>query len=227
MHAMTDPLIESFPFLQTVPRASREAFLAQSVRKSLEHKQVLVRDGNECAYLPFVLEGTLRLFKSSETGRELTLYRIERGESCILTATCILNGTSFPAIAEAEGSTRVLLAPAKLLVRFVEEHAEWRRFVFGLYSKRLDIVLSLVDEVAFQHIDERIAGYLLKHAVGSDGAVTTTHVEIASELGTSREVVTRILRDFEAAGMIETRRGSILIRRRAELEGMLGTPPLA
>jgi CRP/FNR family transcriptional regulator, anaerobic regulatory protein len=224
---MTDPLLESFPFLKTIPQASREAFLAQAVHKSLEHKQVLVRDGTECGYLPFVLEGTLRVFKTSESGREITLYRIERGESCVLTATCILNGTSFPAIAEAEGKTEVLLSPSRLLMGFVDKHAEWRRFVFGLYSKRLDNVLSLVDQVAFQHIDERIAGYLLKHAVGSDGAVTTTHGEIASELGTSREVVTRILRDFEAAGMIETMRGRILIRGRAKLVAMLGTPPLA
>jgi CRP/FNR family transcriptional regulator len=82
-----DPVLESFPFLAAVPRASREAFVAQAVRKSLEHRQVLVRDGNECAYLPFVVNGTLRVFKTSEAGKEITLYRIERGESCILTAT--------------------------------------------------------------------------------------------------------------------------------------------
>jgi hypothetical protein len=105
------------------------------------------------------------------------LNRIERGESCILTATCILNGSSFPAIAEAEGSTDVLLAPARLLVRFVEE-------------------------VAFHHIDSRIAAYLLKFVEGREGVVSRTHAEIASELGTSREVVTRILRDFEAAGCV-------------------------
>jgi CRP/FNR family transcriptional regulator len=222
---MRDQLSESFPFLQSVPRASREAFLAQAVRKSLAHKQVLIRDGNDCAYLPFVLEGTLRVFKTSETGKELTLYRVERGESCILTATCILNGARFPAIAEAEGSTDVLLAPARLLVRFVEDHAEWRRFVFGLYSKRLEIVLSLVEEVAFRHVDARIAGYLLNFATGQEGAVNRTHSEIASELGTSREVVTRILRDFEAGGMIETFRGKIVILRRADLEKKLENPP--
>lgn len=222
---MHEQISEAFPFLQSIPRASRDAFLAQAVRKSLENKQVLVRDGNECAYLPFVLEGTLRVFKTSETGKELTLYRIERGESCILTATCILNGSSFPAIAEAEGSTDVLLAPAKLLVRFVEEYAEWRRFVFRLYSKRLEIVLSLVEEVAFHHIDSRIAAYLLKFVEGQKGVASKTHAEIASELGTSREVVTRILRDFEADGMIETLRGKIRILRAADLHKKSGIPP--
>jgi CRP/FNR family transcriptional regulator, anaerobic regulatory protein len=222
---MHERISEAFPFLQSVPERSREAFLAQAVRKSLENKQVLVHDGNECSSLPFVLEGTLRVFKTSETGKELTLYRIERGESCILTATCILNGTSFPAIAEAEGSTDVLLAPARLLVRFVEEYTEWRRFVFGLYSKRLEIVLSLVEEVAFHHIDSRIAAHLLKFAEGEQNVVSRTHAEIASELGTSREVVTRILRDFEAEGMIQTLRGKIKIIGTSDLEKKSGIPP--
>jgi CRP/FNR family transcriptional regulator, anaerobic regulatory protein len=222
---MPNQVIETFPFLQSVPQISRRAFLAQAVRKTLEDKQVIVRDGNECAYLPLVLEGTLRVFKTSETGKELTLYRIERGESCILTATCILNGNSFPAIAEAEKRTEVLLAPARLFVRFVEEYPEWRRFVFGLYSKRLEIVLSLVEEVAFHHIDSRIAAYLLKSAKGQEGVVSRTHSEIASELGTSREVVTRILRDFEAEGMIQTLRGKIKILGTANLEKKSGISP--
>jgi CRP/FNR family transcriptional regulator, anaerobic regulatory protein len=222
---MTDLVTDAFPFLKTVPRASRDAFLAQAVRKSLEHKQVLARDGNECGHLPFVLDGTLRIFKTSDSGREITLYRIERGESCVLSATCILNGSTFPAIAEAEGRTEVLLSPSKLLMGFVDQHVEWRRFVFGLYSKRLDTVLSLVDEIAFQHVDERVAGYLLRNAVGKDRSVTRTHGEIAAELGTSREVVTRILRDFEAEGTIETTRGRIFVRRPVDLE-RLTIPPL-
>jgi CRP/FNR family transcriptional regulator len=222
---MHDQVSDVFPFLQSIPPRSREVFLTQAVRKSLANKQVLVRDGNECAYLPFVLEGTLRVFKISETGKELTLYRIERGESCILTATCILNGNRFPAIAEAEQRTEVLLVPARLLVRFVEEYAEWRRFVFSLYSKRLEIVLSLVEEVAFHHVDMRIAAYLLKSAKGHQGIVSRTHAEIASELGTSREVVTRILRDFEADGLIQTLRGKIKILGASDLEKKSGVPP--
>ena len=94
-------------------------------------------------------------------------------------------------------------------MHLVEEHAEWRRFVFGLYAKRLDIVLSLVEEIAFSHIDARIAAFLLKSAAGRDHAVARTHGEIAAELGTSREVVTRILKDFESRGTIETLRGKI------------------
>jgi CRP/FNR family transcriptional regulator len=214
---MRDQVIDAFPFLRNLAPKSREVFLAQGVRMRLEHKKVLARDGKECVYLPLVLEGTLRVYISSETGKELTLYRIERGESCILTATCILNGGSFPAIAEAEGQTDVFLVPAKLLVRLVEEAAEWRRFIFGLYAKRLEIVLTMVEEVAFHHIDSRIAAHLARSAADKQQLVSTTHGEIAAELGTSREVVTRILKDLEADGLIETLRGKIRILRPVEL----------
>lgn len=221
---MDEPLFNAFPILRTAPPRSQELLLAQGVRKSLAHKQVLVRPGSECAYLPLVLKGTLRVYKSSETGKELTLYRIEQGESCILTATCILSGGSFPAVAESEGDTDVMLLPSRLLVSLVAEHAEWRKFVFGLYSKRLEIVLALVEEVAFHHVDRRIAAYLIKTARGRQNVVDRTHAEIASELGTSREVVTRILKDFESSGLITTLRGRIRILKPAGLEEK-GTNP--
>lgn len=222
---MDELLFDAFPILKTAPQRSKELLVTQGIRKSLAHKQVLVRDGNECAFLPLVLKGTLRVYKTSETGKELTLYRIEQGESCILTATCILNGGRFPAIAESEGATEVMLLPSRLLVNLVEEHAEWRRFVFGLYSKRLEVVLALVEEVAFHHVDARIAAYLVKFARGRQNVVSRTHAEIASELGTSREVVTRILKDFEADGLITTLRGRIRVLRPTDLKDK-GSDPL-
>ncbi len=200
-------VLEVFPFFSTLPAATRDLLLSRAVTKKLSHKEVLVRDGGECRYLPFVLEGTLRLFKTSPGGREITLYRIEKGESCILSATCILTDGSFPAIAEAEGETEILLIPSQLIADTVEDHPEWRRFLFGLYARRLEDVLMLVDEVAFHHVDARLAAWLLKHA--SAARVDRTHGEIADELGTSREVVTRILKDFESDGLIETSRGRI------------------
>ncbi len=204
-------VISAFPFLRAVPRSSREALLSSALSKTLEHRQVLVSGGGRCSWLPLVLEGTLRVYKVSDSGKELTLYRIERGESCILTATCILNDASFPAIAESEGRSVVALAPAKLIVRLVDEHPEWRRFVFNLYARRLDAVLSLVEQVAFHHIDARLASVLLDSTAGKSRVVRKTHGQIAAELGTSREVVSRILRDFEVEGLVDTLRGSIRI----------------
>jgi CRP/FNR family transcriptional regulator len=104
-----------------MPDRTRQLLLSRSVRRSLRHKELLVRGGRECAYLPLVLSGSLRIYKSSESGRELTLIRIERGESCVLSATCILQGGAFPALAEAEGETELLLVPADLHLRLVDE----------------------------------------------------------------------------------------------------------
>ncbi|HET6485336.1 MAG TPA: Crp/Fnr family transcriptional regulator [Spirochaetia bacterium] len=208
--------LSAFPFLDSVPSASREQFLSQAIAKRLEPDQILVSGGSECAYLPLVLEGTLRVYKVSSEGRELTLYRIERGESCVLTATCIMNHDGFPAIARAEGPTLVALLPARLLSGLVEKHPAWRAFVFGLYARRLDSMLALVEEVAFRHVDQRIAGYLLS-APSRVGAVRTTHARIALEIGTSREVVSRILKDFESRGILRVSRGAVLILLPEEL----------
>lgn len=123
----TEKALLAFPFLSSVPPGSRQAFLSRSVPKALEHRQVLAGDGSACAYLPLVLEGTLRVYKVSESGKELTLYRIERGESCVLTATCILTGGSFPAMAESEGRSLVALLPGALIASLVEEDRELTR----------------------------------------------------------------------------------------------------
>ena len=211
-------VLQTFPFFATLSPKTRELLLGHAVTKKLAHKQVLVRDGGECAYLPFVLEGTLRLYKTSPGGREITLYRIEKGESCILSATCILTDGSFPAVAEAEGDTEILLIPSRLMAEAVEDNPDWRRFLFGLYARRLESVLTLVDEVAFHHMDARLAAYLLKNASARRRAVDRTHGEIADELGTSREVVTRILRDFESDGLIQTSRGRILVKGPEKLQ---------
>jgi CRP/FNR family transcriptional regulator len=211
MLSSRDSLTDAFPFLTTLPGRGQESFSAHAVRKSLDDGQILVGAGNDCAYLPFVMSGSLRIYKISESGKELTLYRIARGESCILTTTCILNGNSFPAIAQAEGPTDVVLIPSRLFVGYVEEYPQWRRFVFGLYSKRLEMVLTLVEEVAFRHVDSRIAAFLLKNASVGENTVERTHQQIASEVGTSREVVSRILKDFETAGIVATLRAKIKI----------------
>ena len=214
---MHGELIRIFPFLATLPARERDALLSASVRKTLENRQGLVRAGMECAHVPFVITGMLRIFKASENGRELTLYRIEPGETCILTATCVLSGNGFPANAEAEGPTEVLLMPSRRLLPLMEESPAWRTFLFGLYAKRLDMALTLVEEVAFHHVDERISALLAREGAAGAGVISRTHEQIADELGTSREVVTRILRDFELAGTIQTSRGKIRVLKPGDL----------
>ncbi len=218
--AAREDVIDAFPFVGEMDPRPQARLFAAIVSKRLENGEVLAREGSECGYLPFILSGTLRVYKVGEQGKELTLYRIDRGESCILTATCILTKGEFPATAQAEGRTEVLLVPATLFRSFIDEFPPWRRYLFDLYSKRLEVVISVVEEVAFRHVDARIAAFLLDAEKTS--VVQATHQRIASEVGTSREVVTRILKDFESEGLISASRGMVAVVDRPALTRRAG-----
>ena len=166
--------------------------------------------GDACDQLAIVLAGTVRVYKVGESGREITLYRIEETESCVLTASCILSRTQFPALAVAETDVEAVLIPAYVLRDWVARYEPWRDYVFDMMSQRLADVIATVEEVAFRRMDARIAEFLA--GLGENGAtIPITHQEIASELGTAREVVSRILKDLERGGLIALSRGAVTL----------------
>ena len=167
-------------------------------------------EGDACDQLAIVLAGTVRVYKVGESGREITLYRIEETESCVLTASCILSRTQFPALAVAETDVEAVLIPAYVLRDWVARYEPWRDYVFDMMSQRLADVIATVEEVAFRRMDARIAEFLAE--LGENGAtIPITHQEIASELGTAREVVSRILKDLERGGLIALSRGAVTL----------------
>jgi CRP/FNR family transcriptional regulator len=141
-------------------------------------------------------------------GREITLYRFGNGESCILTANAILNQKTFPAVAVVESEAEAVMIPSNTFRDWVRHYDFWREFVFELLSQRLASVMSILDEVVFRRMDARIAAFLLKRA-RPEPRIQITHQEIAAELGTSREVVSRILEGFASAGLISVSRGEL------------------
>jgi CRP/FNR family transcriptional regulator len=205
-------LTQAFGFLAPAPKndfSRRFAEAATAVR--LEKGASVCQEGSVCSHLALVYEGTARVYKLGENGREITLYRIGPGESCILTASCILSSSPFPAFAECETMVRAAVVPAIEVQRWLAESAPWRDYVFGLLARRLADIISVVEEVAFHRMDRRIAGYLTEQSARDGLTLHATHQEIASELGTSREVVSRILKDFEHRQLIRVSRGSIAI----------------
>jgi CRP/FNR family transcriptional regulator len=172
--------------------------------------------GQECTHLALVLEGRARVYELAESGREITLYRIEASECCILTASCILGGERFPAIASCERDLQVILIPAPHVEDFMLRFPAWRRFIWRLLATRLSGVLMLLEEVTFRRLDQRLLRYLLQRGKenGHDD-LAITHQTIADDLGTSREVVSRVLKDLAHRGMLELRRGQIRLHRRA------------
>jgi CRP/FNR family transcriptional regulator, anaerobic regulatory protein len=165
-------------------------------------------DGDRVDGIALLLSGVVRVYKIGETGREITLYRFGLGQSCILSANAILSQKSFPAIATVEEDAEAVMIPADVFRRWVNKYNLWREFVFDLLSERLSTVMAVVDEVVFKRMDRRVASLLLNQA-RVQNPMRVTHQEIAAELGSSREVISRILEDFSREGLIESGRGAI------------------
>ena len=225
MSALTTNDIQgSFPFvLDAANREIKEQFLRHVSVTQIPAGQFICWEGDVCAQLAVVLSGMVRVYKIGESGREITLYRIEENDSCILTASCILSQIRFPALAVVEREVRAALIPAFILREWIKQYDVWQEYVFGLMSKRLADVIATVEEIAFRRVDVRIAEFLAGLAEEQE-YIAITHQEIAYELGTAREVVSRILKDFERANIISLSRGSITVQNKEALLEKIGPP---
>jgi CRP/FNR family transcriptional regulator len=159
----------------------------------------------------FLLDGTIRVQQVSETGREIVLYRIQAGESCVLTTACLLAFENYAAEGIAETPVRTAAVPRQLFDDLVAGSKEFRNFVFAAFSKRITDLFLVIDEVAFQRMDIRLAQRLLELAKDSP-SISVTHQQLAVELGTAREVVSRQLQEFQRRGWIALRRGVVEIQ---------------
>ncbi len=209
-------IIQSLPFLKDAEPRLVDDFRENFIIKRIPKNEFIYMEGDECGYYAFVVEGIVRVYKIGESGRELTLYRLEKGESCILTASCVLSTTSFPAVSSAETDVTAVLIPAYLFRNWVAKFEFWRKYVFEIMSGRLATVIAVVDEITFGKLDSRIARLLLERESG--GQIRITHQDIASDLGSSREVISRLLKDFEHEKIISISRGTITIQNKELLK---------
>ena len=203
--------VEDLEFLNYPEPDIKSAFRKYALRKSIPKGQFISLEGDSCNYMAIVLSGRVRVYKVGETGREITLYHLEKGEGCILTASCILSKKNFPAISIADENVEVLIIPSQVFREWMDKYESWRDYIFELLSKRLALVISVVEEVAFKRMDTRITEYLISNLPKGHNQLKVTHHQIADELGTSREVVSRILKDMENEGLISLSRGIIKI----------------
>lgn len=201
-------ILHALPFLRRadallVTEFKRVAFVAHIPAG----KDVFV-EGDEVNAIALLVSGAVRVYKIGETGREITLYRFGLGESCILTANAILSRQTFSAIATVEQDAEAVMIPADSFREWIRRYDLWRDFVFALLSQRLSDLMEIVDEVTFRRMDIRVATLLLERSKACN-PITGTHQEIAAELGSSREVISRILENLASQGSIRVLRGSI------------------
>ena len=181
----------------------------------------LYEEGFPCPFVPFLVSGGLRVFKIAESGREITLYRVHPGQVCILSVLCSMRERQYAVIAESELRSTLYVVPGGEFRRLVRRHGELQEFVLGVLSDRLTEIVSLVDDVAFRRVDLRLAERLLRETLPpATATVTITHARLATDLGTSREVVSRKLKDLERAGVVRMGRGQVQLLDRPALESV-------
>ena len=209
--------------LPPAPVAEQEIvdrLLAQLHVVKLEKGRFVFHAGDTCDAFLILLSGSVRVQLTAASGREVTLYRIGPGGSCILTTSCLLSSDHYPAEAIAETELEAAAIPVAAFQEALERSAWFRRFVFDGFSMRLTSVIQKFEQLAFTSIDARLAAVLLAHEHAA--AETITHQEIAVELGTAREVVSRHLKRFEQEGWIRLGRGKVQILDRARIVAIAG-----
>ncbi|GAB4334866.1 MAG: Crp/Fnr family transcriptional regulator [Desulfobulbaceae bacterium] len=207
--ATPDELTGLFPFLRRVGPSSMEGIIREGTVRTLPVASRIYWEGDACTHIAFVLDGEIRVFKTADSGREITLYEIGPGETCILNASCIFSGKGYPAEAVSLTEVRILLLPATIFRECVNTDEAFRSFVFSLLSDRLATMFALIEEVVFGNLEARLLEYLVEKS--EDNVLRATHLAVANDLGTSREVVSRLLKDLERRGRVRLARNRITL----------------
>jgi len=212
----TDAWLSSFPALQGMQQPHLALAQEHVQFPTLAAGDVAYRQGWECPNYVMCIGGKTRVFKTSDAGREILIYNVGSGGTCVLTTQCLLAGGTFPAESTAETEATLAAIPGAVFHSLMSDSDVFRKFVMDDYMRLLSTMISLVDEVAFSSLDQRLAGRLLAEA-NANGKIEKTHQQLAHDLGSVREVISRHLSDWERNGWITTARGSVQIVDHAAL----------
>jgi CRP/FNR family transcriptional regulator, anaerobic regulatory protein len=179
---------------------------AQEIK--IEANQTVFHQGDNCSNYILLTEGSVKVFARSPSGKEIILYFVKPGEVCVLTTSCLLSNKQYPAEAITETATTAKIIPKQKFDKLIDSSKIFRQFVFSSLSLRLSSLISLVEQIALESIEQRLANHLLLHC-SDQKQIKTTHHDIATEIGSAREVISRNLKTFEKNGWINIDRGLI------------------
>ncbi|MEW5985439.1 MAG: Crp/Fnr family transcriptional regulator [Chloroflexota bacterium] len=202
-----------YPAMAALPAALQQTLRQEGVLLKAPVGQLLFDLDGPCHSFVMVTAGSIRVTMPASNGREILLYRVQTGESCVLTVSCLMGQANYPARGVVENDLTAVAISQPLFARLVEQSAAFRAFIFRYFGERLAHLMTLVEEVAFHKLDQRVAALLL----GRQDVIETTHQALADELGSVREVVSRVLKDMAARGVVRLERGQIHILNRAAL----------
>jgi CRP/FNR family transcriptional regulator, anaerobic regulatory protein len=211
-------IVAAFPTLVGTPPATLERIAKAAIYRKVQAGTVMFSQHSPCGGFPLVLSGSVRVLQRYPNGRELQLYRVKPGESCLLSGSCLLGSTDYDASGIAETDVELLVLPPAAFNALIAEDETFRRHVFALFGERLAAVLQIVEAVAYQKLDQRLAALLVGKPEGRE--INATHQALADELGSVREIVSRLLRNFEDRGWVELGRERITLVDREALAGL-------
>ena len=185
--------------------------IINSATANVKPNQIILKEGSYIKEIPILIEGSIKVRKIDASGKELVFYHIRPGESCILSITSCLNDKQSSAEAITETNSKIIIVSTKQVKEWMDGYKSWRKFIMKLYYERLGEVLSLVDSIAFKQVDIRLIEKLKEKSENKISTITTTHQQLANELGTAREVVSRLLKQLEKQGLVQLKRGTIKI----------------
>jgi len=195
----------SYPALTLLTQAAFEELCASAAPLDIPRGTVVFEEGGPCRAFPMLIEGSIRVARMATNGREIVLYRVLPGEACVLTSSCLLGRKDYGARGTAETRCIGAALPQAVFDRLVAGHAAFRDYVFALFAERIGELMLLVEAVAFQRLDQRLAALLL----GKGRSLEVTHQQLAEELGSVREIVSRILKHFADDGLVSLGRERI------------------
>ena len=208
--------IDRFMGLSRLEPAIKSLLVERSNVVDMPEGSVIFGPGKSPENLLLLLDGTVRVQQISDAGREVVLYRVHAGESCVLTTACLLAYEDYSAEVIAETPVRAVAIPRKVFDDLISQSEAFRNFVFSAYSKRITDLFHVIDEIAFRRMDIRLAQKLLE--LEKDGIVKSTHQKMAAELGTAREVISRQLSEFQRRDWVVQTRGQIELKDPASIK---------
>lgn len=183
-----------------------------SILKTYPAGSVILQERTHIRSIPIVIKGLMRVIRTEDDGREILLYYIQAGESCIMSFLGGLHHETSKVRVEVEDEAEILFLPVDKVSLLIKEHPEWLDYIFRSYHKRFEELLETINAIAFKKVDERLLNLLHKKAsLTSSPTISITHEQLASELGTARAVVSRLLKQLEAAGMVQLGRNKITL----------------
>lgn len=210
---------EFFPFWDKLTGRQKDVLSSYAIQRKIKKGEPLHNGSENCTGLILVLSGQLRAYSISNNGREITLYRLFDRDICLFSASCMMKSIQFDMIIEAEKDTEVLVIPAEIYKRVMEESAVLANYTNEIMASRFSDVMWLMDQVLWKSFDKRLAGFLLEEAnVEGTEVLKITHEVIGNHMGNPREVVTRMLRYFQNEGMVKLSRGTIELTDKKKLK---------